>query len=410
MNNHLPATERNANAVAITGIGVTSPLGRDVGSFKDALLGCRSCLETLSIFDAGLDPKPVVAQVRESLDVDDRPGFRLSRTDRLAVLASRDALADAFPDGHGLAEGGIVVATTVAGLSEVDHQAATDPRGYYRKLGLLSASSYQHGHVADVMSSYFGLQGPRLTVSVACASGSMAIAIAARMILEGNVPFVLAGGSEALCRFTISGFNALQALDPEPCRPFDRSRSGLNIGEGAAMLVLESLRRARERKAHVWALVRGWGMTNDAFHPTAPAEDGHGLAESMLLSMKMAGVGPDEIGYVNAHGTGTYLNDIAEAKAYEEAFRGRSRPIPVSSSKSYFGHNLGAAGALEAVVTVLSLRSGFLFPTLRLRDPIESTSIDWLMGEPRCESISMAISASAGFGGSNTSLLLGVGE
>jgi 3-oxoacyl-(acyl-carrier-protein) synthase len=236
----------------------------------------------------------------------------------------------------------------------------------------------------------------------------MAIAIAARMILSGSASVVLAGGGEALCWFTLSGFNSLQALDPGLCRPFDRQRNGLNVGEGAAMLVLEDFQHARKRNAEILAVLRGWGMSNDAYHLTAPDENGRGLAESMHRALKMAGVKPDQIGYVNAHGTGTYLNDVAEAKAYETVFESCARTIPVSSSKSYFGHCLAAAGALEAAVSILSLRQGILFPTLRLKNPIESTMIDWILDGIRHTPVSLAVSASAGFGGSNTSLIFGL--
>jgi 3-oxoacyl-(acyl-carrier-protein) synthase len=233
----------------------------------------------------------------------------------------------------------------------------------------------------------------------------MAIALGANMLLDGAVPMVFAGGSDALCPFTMSGFNALQSLDRGPCQPFDRNRKGLNIGEGAAVLVLETLAGARARGANVLAVLRGWAMTNDASHPTAPQKQGIGLAQCIDRAMDMAECGVDEIDYVNAHGTGTPLNDIAEANAYELAFRGRNNPVPVSSTKSYFGHCLGSAGSIEAAITISAIRSGAIFPTLRLTDPIESTAVDWARGEVRRQPVSMAMSASVGFGGSNTVLI-----
>jgi 3-oxoacyl-[acyl-carrier-protein] synthase II len=174
------------------------------------------------------------------------------------------------------------------------------------------------------------------------------------------------------------------------------------------MLVLENLQRAKERKAEILAVLRGWGMSNDAYHLTAPDENGCGLAASIRAALNMAELESDQIGYVNAHGTGTYLNDTAEAMAYESAFESRSKTVPVSSSKSYFGHCLGAAGALEAAVVILSLRHGVLFPTLRLKNPIDSPKIDWIMDGIRRKPVSLALSASAGFGGSNTSLIFGL--
>jgi 3-oxoacyl-(acyl-carrier-protein) synthase len=236
----------------------------------------------------------------------------------------------------------------------------------------------------------------------------MAISLAANMLLDGAAPMILAGGSDALCPFTLSGFNSLQALDASPCRPFDRNRKGLNLGEGSAVLVLETLERALERNASILAVLRGWAMSNDAFHPTAPQEQGNGLAACTASAMEMAQVSSDEIGYVNAHGTGTPLNDIAETRAYETAFRGRGRAIPVSSTKSYFGHCLGAAGALEAAITIIAIRCGVLLPTLRLTDPIDSPAVDWLRGETRQQELPLAMTVSAGFGGSNAALIFGI--
>jgi 3-oxoacyl-[acyl-carrier-protein] synthase II len=218
---------------------------------------------------------------------------------------------------------------------------------------------------------------------------------------------MLAGGSDALCPFTLSGFHAVQAVDPEPCRPFDVDRGGLNLGEGAAVFRLETLERARARRAPVMAVLRGWAMTNDAYHLTAPDEQGRGLAACIVEAMRAAGTGPDEIGYVNAHGTGTPLNDVAESRAYASAFAGRKRPIPVSSTKAHFGHCLGAAGALEAAVTCIAIRDGALFPTLRLVNPVDCPEVDWLRGEPRRQPLSAAMTVSAGFGGSNAALVLG---
>jgi 3-oxoacyl-[acyl-carrier-protein] synthase II len=394
-----------ASGVAVTGIGIVTPFG-GTDALLDGLMECRSCLEPLAIFESDINPAPTVGQIRKLPDVEDRFGSRLSRTDKLSIIASQRALDHAALAQTDAARSGVVIATTIGGISELSPQISKDPRAYYRRNGF--PISYQRGHAADVVSSFLGSKGPRLGISTACASGSMALAIAARMILSGSASVMLAGGGEALCWFSLSGFNSLQALDPGLCRPFDQERNGLNVGEGAAMLVLEDLQHARDRKAEVLAVLRGWGMSNDAYHLTAPDENGRGLAESMRIALSMAGVKADQIGYVNAHGTGTYLNDVAEVKAYESAFESCSKRIPVSSSKSYFGHCLGAAGALEAAVSILSLRHGVLFPTLRLKNPIESPRIDWIMDGIRHTPVSLAISASAGFGGSNTSLVFGL--
>jgi 3-oxoacyl-[acyl-carrier-protein] synthase II len=392
--------------IVVTGVGVVSPYGIGLDCLQQGMLSGKCCLtpakDVYPGFEGTTAPVSVPLPAEES-------NSRYSRTDRLAVVAARDAVTDLDCESAAFRESGVVMASTVAGLTEIDAEIAQDPAAWYRRGGLSRAASYPVAHVADAVGDHLGIRGPRCAISVACASGAMAIALAANMLLDGVAPMILAGGSDALCPFTLSGFSSLQALDPSPCRPFDQNRKGLNLGEGAAVLVLETLAGAAARNANVLAVLRGWAMTNDAFHPTAPQQQGSGLAECMRLAMGMAEVSCDETGYVNAHGTGTPLNDIAEASAYETAFRGRSRPIPVSSTKSYFGHCLGAAGALEAAITITAIRCGALFPTLRLTDPIETPGVDWLRGEVRRQPLPLAMSASAGFGGSNTVLIFGSG-
>jgi 3-oxoacyl-[acyl-carrier-protein] synthase-1 len=214
------------------------------------------------------------------------------------------------------------------------------------------------------------------------------------------VRVALAGGSDALAPITLAGFNALQALDGQPCRPFCQTRAGLNLGEGAAMLLLEDADHARARGAAVLGWLSGWAYSNDAFHPTAPDEEGRGLALSMELAMRSAGVGVEDVGYVNAHGTGR-AQRCREVKAHERAFAG-GPPGARLLDESYIGH-IGAAGT-EAVITLLALRSGTLFPTLRLESPIETVGVD-LLAAPRRSPIGVAMSVSAGFGGSNASLV-----
>jgi 3-oxoacyl-[acyl-carrier-protein] synthase II len=391
--------------IVVTGVGVVSPYGIGLDRLQAGMLAGKCCLErTKDDIYPGFEGS--TAQVRELPPLPKHLSSRYSRTDHLAVVAAQDAIANF--DSSIFSESGIVMASTVGGLTEIDAGIAKDPAAWYRcPGGLLRASSYPFAHVADAVGEYFGIDGPRCAISVACASGAMAIALAANMLLEETASIVLAGGSDPLCPFTLSGFSSLQALDPNPCTPFDQNRKGLNLGEGSAVFVLETLAGARARNANILAVLRGWAMNNDAFHPTAPHKEGSGLAECISLSMEMAKVSGNDIGYVNAHGTGTPLNDSAETNAYEIAFRGRHRPVPVSSTKSYFGHCLGAAGALEAAITIMAVRSGTLLPTLRLTNPIGSPGIDWLRGEVRRQPLPLAMSSSSGFGGSNTVLIFG---
>ncbi len=392
--------------IVVTGIGVVSPYGLGLDCLQAGMLSAKSCLRPARDLYPGFEG--TVAQVQDSALQSEDFSARYSRTDQLAVVAARDAMANSGFDHSAYRDSGVLMANTVGGLTEIDTGIAKDPVAWFRRPGrLLRGSSFPISHVADAVGEHFGIHGPRCAISVACASGAMSIALAANLLLDGAAPMILAGGSDPLCPFTLSGFNSLRALDPSPCRPFDRNRSGLNLGEGAAVLVLETLAGASARNAKILAVLRGWAMTNDAFHTTAPHKEGSGLADCIKLSMEMAEISGDDIGYVNAHGTGTPLNDIAEANAYEIAFRERSHPVPVSSTKSYFGHCLGAAGALEAAITIMAVRAGALLPTLRLTTPIESPGVDWLRGEVKRQPLPLAMSASSGFGGSNTVLIFG---
>lgn len=371
------------------------------------MLAGKSCLERTKD-DVYPGFEGTIAQVRGVPFLTEDSSPRYSRTDQLAVIAAQDAISTSGCDRSAFGDSGIVMASTLGGLTEIDTGIAKDPAAWYRRPGgLLRAASYPFAHVADAVGERFNICGPRCAISVACASGAMAIALAANMLLDGAAAIMLAGGCDPLCPFTLSGFNSLRALDPNPCTPFDQNRKGLNLGEGSAVLILETLAGATARDAKILAVLRGWAMNNDAFHPTAPQKEGNGLADCIRLSMEMAEVSGDDIGYVNAHGTGTPLNDSAEGNAYETAFRGRKHPIPVSSTKSYFGHCLGAAGALEAAITIITVRAGALLPTLRLTNPIENPGVDWLRGEVKRQPLPLAMSASSGFGGSNTVLIFG---
>jgi 3-oxoacyl-[acyl-carrier-protein] synthase II len=395
--------------IVVTGVGVVSPYGIGLDCLQAGMLSGQCCLQSVKD-EVYPGFEGTIAQVLDLPPLAEGSSARYSRTDQLAVLAAKEAIASSVSDRAAFLDSGIVMASTLGGLTEIDTGIAEDPATWYRRPGgLVQAASYPFAHVADAVGEHFGIRGPRCAISVACASGAVAIALAANMLLDRAVPIVLAGGSDPLCPFTLSGFNSLQALDPNPCTPFDQNRKGLNLGEGAAVLILETLAGATARNANVLAVLRGWAMTNDAFHPTAPQKEGNGLADCIRLSIEMAEVSGDDIGYVNAHGTGTPLNDSAEANAYETAFRGRKRPVPVSSTKSYFGHCLGAAGALEAAITIMAVRAGALIPTLRLTNPIESPGVDWLRGEVKRQPLPLAMSASSGFGGSNTVLIFGSG-
>jgi 3-oxoacyl-[acyl-carrier-protein] synthase II len=255
---------------------------------------------------------------------------------------------------------------------------------------------------SDAIARQLGLGGGVFSNATACASGGAAIGFAADLLRSGQATAVLAGGSDALCRLTYSGFNVLQAVDANPCRPFDAARQGITLGEGAAYILVERWDDARSRGAAILAELCGYGASCDASHPTAPAEDGRGARAAMLGAIRDGGAGGARIDYVNAHGTGTLLNDSAETKAIVAAVGG---DVPVSSTKSYFGHTLGAAGGLEAVIAVLALRHQVAPPTLRLETPADDCTLDYIPAAPRALKMELVLSNTFGFGGSNVSLL-----
>jgi 3-oxoacyl-[acyl-carrier-protein] synthase II len=243
-------------------------------------------------------------------------------------------------------------------------------------------------------------------LSSACSSGANAILVAATWILSGELDVVVAGASDGLCRLTWSGFQALSAMDPEPCRPFDRNRRGMSLGEGAGVLVLERLEQARRRGAQVLALVAGGGLACDAYHLTAPDPEGRGAARAMRAALGQAGIGPEAVGFINAHGTGTPHNDRAELASVREVFGPHARACPLSTVKGHIGHCLGAAGAIEAVVTLETLRCGLVPPTAGLTDPELEGEIDFVRGTPRPVVARYGLTNSFGFGGNDASLVL----
>src|SRR5438876_241214 len=256
---------------------------------------------------------------------------------------------------------------------------------------------------ADVIGSALGLGGPRETVVTACSSGAVSLALAADLVADGVVPLAVAGGVDALTRICFMGFNALKLLDSAPCRPFDRDRRGMSIGEGAAFVVLEDAGRARARAARIYAELAGYGMTSDAFHVTSPHPEGEGMARAMRAALQQAGVTPATVGYANAHGTATPQNDRIEARAIRDVF-GEGRLL-VSSTKSMIGHTMAAAGTLEAVATVLALGNEVIPPTAQLETPDPEIPFDCVPRVAREAAVEFAISNSFGFGGQNVTLL-----
>jgi 3-oxoacyl-[acyl-carrier-protein] synthase II len=260
---------------------------------------------------------------------------------------------------------------------------------------------------ADWIAAWFGLGGPKTTFMTACSSGATAIGWGRDLIAAGLTPVMLAGGTEPICRMTHTAFNALRAVDPEYCKPFSKNRQGLTLGEGAAFMVLEDLDHALARGADILAEVLGYGLSADANHMTAPEPEGDGAVRAIEAALADAGLGPEAVDYVNAHGTGTPANDKTETKALRRVLGGRADQVPVSSTKSMIGHTLGAAGALEAAASVLAIRDRFVPPTIHLEEPDPECDLDYVSQGARDLAVDVVLSNSFAFGGNNTALLLG---
>lgn len=392
--------------VVVTGIGVICGIGDDVSSVSDRLLRGEAGIGRFQRYGDEAFPTSLASEVSSSKveSLDPRRARRLSRSDRLAIVAAEEAIAmaggiDSLPREGTLVSSG----TSTGGLGEgEDYYLARGRHGIGH--GLVSRVLQQPtSGPSDAVASWFGFGGGVISNATACASSAAAIGAAVDMLRDGLVDAAVAGGTDALCRITYSGFNVLQAVDSEPCRPFDASRSGITLGEGAGYLVLEREEDALARGAVPLAEVIGWGSSCDAHHPTAPAEDGRGAEGAMRAALRDAGIDGSEIDYVNAHGTGTALNDSAESLAIGRVV---SAGTAVSSTKSFFGHTLGASGGIEAVVSILAIRESFVPATLRLSRPLdEGEGIDFLPQRGRALRVNTVISNSFGFGGSNVALI-----
>lgn len=398
-------------AVAVTGLGVVSALGGNVDALAAGLVEGRCGITRLKLFQhrgrAG-----VAAEVPEDVagfDValDAPTTRRLSRADRFALAAAEEACHDAGLD-PALRRGATLYAgATTAGMRETEEAYRRQRAGEDRRFRVSRMLATPLSTPAAVVAQALCIFGPRGTFSTACSSSALAIAAGADTIARGRARVVLAIGSDQLCRLTYAGFDALQALDPEPCRPFDRDRRGLSLGEGAAALVLEDADHARARGARVRALVVGHGTATDAHHVTAPHPEGAGARRALEAALDGAGLPAQAVGYVNAHGSGTRHNDEVEIAVLRAVFGERLPHVPISSTKSQVGHCLAAAGAIEAVATVVALERGLLPPTVNLRalDPAWA-DLDLVPRAGRRASLAVAVTSSSGFGGHNVTLVL----
>lgn len=403
-----PARPSTSPRVVVTGAGIVTALGCGWRPNADGFREGRTAFRTVRQFDVSRQRVKTAAEVDlpgvlPSCRLSARRLARQSRADHLLLLAAHEAWQQCGWDG--LEPLPLVLGTTAAGMAwgEAYYQHALEhPRRQRRQP--TRALHYQAQVQARDLAEALGFCGPVTVISNACATGANAIGHAWELIRAGGCSRALTGGYDALSPMLFAGFDALQSLSPTTCRPFDARRDGLALGEGAAVLALETLESARRRGAPILGEVLGYGTTIDLHHLTQPHPEGEAALRSMTLACANAGIGPDEVDYVNAHGTGTPLNDAAEALAINRWAGPRATTLPVSSTKASVGHLLGAAGAVEAVICLMALREGFL-PPERALETVDPLCRFPVVREPRESPIHIALSNSFGFGGVNATLI-----
>ncbi|HSQ16714.1 MAG TPA: beta-ketoacyl-ACP synthase II [Anaerolineales bacterium] len=404
--------------VVITGLGCISPLGNDVPTLWNSLLAGRSGAGPITHYDTSGHKVRIAAEVK---DFDGAAIFgraearRMDRFSQFAVYSARQAVEDAHLviDDSNRDRIGVMLGTGVGGLTTLFEQIQVyDQRGPDRVSPFLVPMMLPDT-APGMVAIDLGVRGPNLAIVSACASGTNALGEAAETIRRGSADVILTGGSESvIVPIAIAGMAVMHALstrndDPERAsRPFDRDRDGFLMGEGAAILVLESLEHAQERDANILAEVMGYGATNDAYHISAPAENGAGAALCMQAALDTAGLRPADISYINAHGTSTTLNDKSETAAIKTVFGEQAYAVPISSTKSMTGHLLGAAGALEALICVKTLQEDVLPPTINYTTPDPECDLDYVPNQPRPVKTRHVMSNSFGFGGHNATIIL----
>lgn len=385
--------------IYVTGLGCISSIGNNV---DETLRSLKSEQSGIKAGTCDFTKRFLVGEVSGSND-ELRSRFGIdthsSRTALLGMIAAREAFA-----GHCYRDDvrtGLISGTSVGGMDTSEKLYAQELKGE-----AYDTSEYlQHpsGTGSEQIASVLGLKGYVNTISTACSSAANAVMLGARMIRSGQLDRVVVGGTDALSGFTVSGFRSLMIFDDQWCRPFDDSRKGLNLGEGAGFIVIESEDSVKKTGSSLLARLSGWSNASDAYHQTASSPDGRGATQAMLAALRVAGLQASDISYINAHGTATPNNDLSESKAFINVF-GEQIP-PFSSTKAYTGHTLAASGGIEAVISVLSIRHGLLFPNLNHRNAIQETGLIPVKKLQQESGVEHILSNSFGFGGNNSSLI-----
>jgi len=402
----------------VTGIGALTPLGLDMATTWDNLIAGKSGIDYITLFDASDMEVKFAGEVKgfEPTDFIDRKNVRrMDRFAQLAVAAGIQAVKDANLkiDDTNKDDIGVFIGSGIGGLTTLFEQAKVlVEKGPDRVSPFLAPMM-----IADIAAAQISIalevKGPNMCTTSACSSGSDAIGAAYEYIKYGNARVMIAGGAEAIINpLGMTAFSSLKALSTRndapqrASRPFDKDRDGFIISEGAVVLILESLEHARRRGANILAEIIGYGATADSYHVVQPLESGDGAAKAMLMAMKRAGIKPEDIDYVNAHGTSTPLNDAMETKAIKTALGDYAKKVPVSSTKSMTGHLIGCAGAIEPAICIMTILKGIIPPTINYENPDPECDLDYVPNKARQASVTTALTNSFGFGGHNSVLIL----
>jgi 3-oxoacyl-[acyl-carrier-protein] synthase II len=402
-------TDAASRRAFISGCGAVSPLGCGVAAFWEGLLAGRSALAPIRSFDTAGLTNTLACEVPDFIPAERLGAEEAGRLDRIgqyALAAAREALGDAGLDLARLdpSRVGIVAGTTLGSM--LLGEAYVRSRHESTPFDARQLLHVPYAATATRLARALGVRGPVVSPSIACASGTHAVGLALELIRQGQGDVFVVGGAETVCHFVVSGFNSLRATTATAVRPFDARRDGLAIGEGAAMLVIESAAHAQARGAAVDVEVAGCGLSGDAVHMTAPARDGAGAARAMRAALQDAGAAPEQIDFISAHGTATVFNDAMEMAAIERVFGKAAPRVPVNSIKGAIGHTLAAAGSFEAIMCTRVLREGVIPPTTGCEQLDPACRLDVVRGEPRRQEVRLALSTSSAFAGNNAAIVL----
>ncbi|MBY5962140.1 beta-ketoacyl-ACP synthase II [Marinobacter nauticus] len=405
--------------VVITGMGMLSPVGNDVTSSWEAIRAGRSGIGLIDRFDASEYTTRIGGAVKD-LDIEpwlsSKEARKLDAFIHYGLIAAQQAVDDSGLEQYSKLDKervGIAIGSGIGGLEYIEKNVLQMDKAGPRKVSPFFVPASVINMISGNAAIRFGYKGPNIAIVTACTTGTHNIGYAARTIAYGDADVMLAGGSEmATTRSGVAAFSSARALstrneEPEKAsRPWDRDRDGFVLSDGAGVVVLEELEHARARGATIYGEVIGFGMSDDAHHITAPPADGEGAARSMRNAIRDAGISPDLVGYINAHGTSTQVGDVAEVAAVKSVFGSHAEKLAMSSTKSMTGHLLGAAGAVEAIFSVLAVRDGVLPPTINLDHPDEGCDLDFVAHKSRDADVKVALSNSFGFGGTNGTLIV----